>query len=151
MNASISQNKQILQCVAMNVTLIYSLLAYSSIKQRHFSGVYVSLQCIEVYSHRIFFTLLKFILATVSFSVCLVCRWSSRDQHQSMSGLLSVPSLPTLLPGTQLHLCSPFFYAVTYSFAWFAKIMCGTSDMTKILACVHSLNVYKSSQGKILQ
>ena len=27
----------------MNVTLIYSLLAYSSIKQRDFSGVYVSL------------------------------------------------------------------------------------------------------------
>ena len=26
----------------MNVTLIYALLAYSSIKQRDFSGVYVS-------------------------------------------------------------------------------------------------------------
>ena len=33
---------QVFQCVAMNVTLIYSLLAYSSIKQRDFSGVYVS-------------------------------------------------------------------------------------------------------------
>ena len=32
---------QILQCVAMNVTLLYSLLAYSSIKQKDFSGVYV--------------------------------------------------------------------------------------------------------------
>ncbi|CAI8022378.1 hypothetical protein GBAR_LOCUS13152 [Geodia barretti] len=31
----------ILQCVAMNVTLIYALLAYSSIKQRDFSGVYM--------------------------------------------------------------------------------------------------------------
>ena len=118
---------------------------------RDTSVVFMWASSVEVYSHRIFFTLLKFILATVSFSICLVCRWSSRDQHQSMSGLLSVPSLPTLLPGTQLHLCSPFFYAVTYSFAWFAKIMCSTSDMTKILACVHSLNVYKSSQGKILQ
>ena len=42
----IYEHMQILQCVAMNVTLIYSLLAYSSIKQRDFSGVYVSLQCI---------------------------------------------------------------------------------------------------------
>lgn len=33
---------QILQCVAMNLTLIYSLLAYSSIRQRDFSGLYVS-------------------------------------------------------------------------------------------------------------
>jgi hypothetical protein len=31
----------ILQCIAMNVTLIYALLAYSSIKQRDFSGVYM--------------------------------------------------------------------------------------------------------------
>ncbi|CAI8022129.1 hypothetical protein GBAR_LOCUS13015 [Geodia barretti] len=31
----------IFQCVAMNVTLIYALLAYSSIKQRDFSGVYM--------------------------------------------------------------------------------------------------------------
>ena len=33
---------QILQCVTMNLTLLYALLAYSSIKQRDFSGVYVS-------------------------------------------------------------------------------------------------------------
>jgi hypothetical protein len=31
----------IFQCVAMNVTLIYALLAYSSIKQRDFTGVYM--------------------------------------------------------------------------------------------------------------
>ncbi|CAI8027048.1 hypothetical protein GBAR_LOCUS15487 [Geodia barretti] len=31
----------ILQCIAMNVTLIYALLAYSSIKQRDFSGFYM--------------------------------------------------------------------------------------------------------------
>ena len=39
---------QVLQCVAMNVTLIYSLLAYSSIRQRDFSGVYVSLSSVYI-------------------------------------------------------------------------------------------------------
>ena len=34
--------RQILQCVAMNVTLIYALLVYSSIKQKDNRGVYVS-------------------------------------------------------------------------------------------------------------
>ena len=33
---------QILECVAINLTLIYAMLAYSSIKQRDFSTVYVS-------------------------------------------------------------------------------------------------------------
>ena len=48
---------QILQCVAMNLTLIYSLLAYSSIRQRDFSGLYVSplhacvLACVHVHVH----------------------------------------------------------------------------------------------------
>ena len=37
-----SITSQILQCVTMNLTLLYALLAYSSIKQRDFSGVYVS-------------------------------------------------------------------------------------------------------------
>ena len=35
-------NSQILQCVAMNVTLIYALLAYYSIKQKSVNGFYVS-------------------------------------------------------------------------------------------------------------
>ena len=33
---------QILECVAVNLTLIYALLAYSAIKQKDFSTVYVS-------------------------------------------------------------------------------------------------------------
>ena len=44
-----------------------------------------------------------------NFCVCLVCRWSSRDHHQSMSGLLSAPSLSTSLPGIVSLMCSPFF------------------------------------------
>ena len=38
---------QILECVAVNLTLIYALLAHSAIKQKDFSTVYVSkLHCI---------------------------------------------------------------------------------------------------------
>ena len=79
---------QILQCVAMNVTLIYALLAYSSIKQRDFSGVYVgdtSLSCTCVYK-----------------AACP--RWCSRDLGLFMCGLLSALSLPTSLPGV-FHSC----------------------------------------------
>ena len=47
----------------MNVTLIYSLLAYSSIRQRDFSGVYVSLSLDTV--------CLLFTLYVHSFSVVL--------------------------------------------------------------------------------
>ena len=32
---------QILECVAVNLTLVYALLAYSEIKQKDFSSVYV--------------------------------------------------------------------------------------------------------------
>ena len=38
-----SKMQQILQCVSMNVTLIYALLAYFSSKQRALNGVYVSI------------------------------------------------------------------------------------------------------------
>ena len=41
-HAALLSLSQILQCVAMNLTLLYALLAYSSIKQKDFSGVYVS-------------------------------------------------------------------------------------------------------------
>ena len=54
----------------MNVTLIYSLLAYSSIKQRDFSGVYVSLSLDTVclLSH---YMSIHFLLCCVCLFVCL--------------------------------------------------------------------------------
>ena len=53
---------QILQCVAMNLTLIYALLAYSSIKQRDFTrGVYVSyiIVCVCIHNMPMAFLLLS--------------------------------------------------------------------------------------------
>jgi hypothetical protein len=41
----------ILQCVSMNVTLIYALLAYSSIRQKDFSGAYYVVQGRQTYVH----------------------------------------------------------------------------------------------------
>lgn len=39
---------QILECVTVNLTLLYALLAYSSLKQRDFRGVYVSPSCFSL-------------------------------------------------------------------------------------------------------
>ena len=33
---------QIMECVVVNLTIVYALLAYSSIKQKDFNNVYVS-------------------------------------------------------------------------------------------------------------
>ena len=79
---------QTLQCVAMNVTLIYALLAYSSIKQRDFSGVYVG----HFHAHN------------YDTFIILCPRRCSRDLCLFMCGPLSALSLPTSLPGL-FHSC----------------------------------------------
>ena len=73
----------------MNVTLIYALLAYSSIKQRDFSGFYVRTNHLRVY----------FDIDENFHFVGSLPRWCSRDLGQFMYGLLSALSLPTPLPG----------------------------------------------------
>ena len=90
----------------MNVTLIYALLAYSSIKQRDFSGVYVgdtSLSCTCVYN-----------------TAC--SRWCSRDLCLFMCGLLSALSLPTSLPGV-FHSC----------LLWPSTLMCRTLPIPLVM------------------
>ena len=84
---------KILQCVAMNVTLIYAFLAYSSIKQRDFSGVYVSCYCLCVacYSlHKHF----QF-LCNCQIHLCLL--------HVSPDGAADTSVCPCMAPSLLFH------------------------------------------------
>ena len=85
----------------MNVTLIYAFLAYSSIKQRDFSGVYVSCYWTPV-SHVIVYTnIFSFFVIAKSTFVCYMF-------------LQMVQQIPV-----SVHVWPPLCSFTTYFIAWY--------------------------------